>query len=64
MPVGETHTDTQRYENLEQMIELVDNLVFGLSEVATCADRHEASMAKAGQKARRFLTTLRQSLED
>jgi uncharacterized protein (DUF1499 family) len=62
--IGETNADARRYNHLEQTIELVDRLVFDISQAATDKDSHEASRAKIGKKAQRFLDDLRESLPE
>jgi len=47
-PVGETHTDGHRYENLRGTIELIELLLVDITEVAH-------SMSRAGLRAARFL---------
>ncbi len=54
-PIGETHTDECRYKNLEETIEVVDGLLYDISNVSVCTNRPEASMSKAGKRAKEFL---------
>jgi hypothetical protein len=54
-PVGETHTDTSRFENLKVMTEVVDQLLTDIDRVASYHDRIEYSMKLAGQHACKFL---------
>lgn len=60
LPVGETHTDERRYENLEKMIELANLLLWDIREVSKNKDRHEASMKKAGTLADEFLNSIKE----
>ena len=62
--VGETNSDARRFENLEATLELLDRLIFDVSEAARSANRPEASMAKIGKRAQAFLDDLRDSLEN
>lgn len=56
-PEGATHIDTQRFENLKSMCELVNDLVTEIDKVAhDNKDRHEYSMKKAGDYASCFLS--------
>jgi hypothetical protein len=59
---GESNADARRFNYLEQTIELVDRLIFDISQAATDKDSHEASRSKIGQKAQKFLDDLRDSL--
>jgi len=54
-PVGETHTDNERFENLKVMTALVDTLLADIERVAAYKDRPEYSMSKAGTFAHAFL---------
>lgn len=55
-PVGATHIDTQRFENLKQMCQLVACLVQQIDEVSLRnKDRVEHSMKQAGEYAHKFL---------
>lgn len=61
-PVGETHTDEVRFNNLRNHIALVDALLWEINVVATNKDRKEHSMQKAGKRAAEFLARIRESL--
>ena len=61
-PVGETHTDERRFKNLEEAIELCDRLLFDIGETARFADRPEASMSKAGKRAKEFMEQVRDEI--
>lgn len=55
-PVGETNTDDERFESLEQHCILIEELIMKVQYVAnTCKNRQERSMKKAGQYAYKFL---------
>lgn len=54
-PVGETHIDEKRLENLKTMIEVTDGLLDRISFVANEHNRTEWSMQKAGQTALEYL---------
>jgi|9_EtaG_2_1085328.scaffolds.fasta_scaffold10749_2 hypothetical protein len=55
-PEGATHIDTERFENLKAMCELVNDLVTEIDRVAyDNRYRHEYSMKKAGDYASNFL---------
>ena len=56
-PVGETNTDNQRFENLKEMCELVNNLITDIDDMAyrnKCS--HEYSVKRASEYASNFLT--------
>jgi len=56
-PIGETNSDEDRFENLKEMIELVDDLIVDIQDVADKnVYRDEASMYRAGKYADDFLT--------
>jgi len=55
-PVGETHTDERRFQNLETTITIVDKLLDDLNNVALEADSSEISVRTIGQRARNFLS--------
>jgi len=57
-PVGETHTDDKRMDNLDEMCKVVDFLIGDIDKVAANKDRHEYSMKRAGEFAEKFLTNL------
>lgn len=63
-PVGETHTDDKRYENLKAMTQLLDTLIFEVSEVArNNRGGQEYSRNRAGMLAQEFLNELKGELE-
>lgn len=57
-PAGESHLDTQRFENLKTMCDLVEDLVYEINFVARDKDRYESSMAVMGKYADKFLRNL------
>ena len=58
-PIGETHADNIRYENLENMIELMKSLHMRIDAIATdYKDRPEFSMNRAGKFADEYLDWL------
>jgi hypothetical protein len=55
-PVGSSHVDSERLENLKRMCTLVNELVAQIDEVATeNHHRNEFSMKSAGEYAKDFL---------
>ena len=57
-PTGEHYTDKERLQNLENLLELVDRLVFNIDQLRVFADRPEASIALIGKRARSFMEDL------
>ncbi len=54
-PVGETHTDVGRFENLKALTALVDELLANIYNVSKKKDCIEFSKSQAGRHADRFL---------
>lgn len=63
-PLGESNADEKRYENLKEQINLVEKLLCDIRYVANNADRHEASVKRAGDKARNFFISLKEDIEN
>ena len=63
-PIGETHTDNIRYENLNTTIELVEYLLIAINIVASNKDRPEYSMNRAGKCAAKFLSNVGSAYHD
>ena len=57
-PAGESHLDTQRFENLKVMCSLVEDLVYEINYVSRDKDRYESSMKVMGVYADKFLNNL------
>lgn len=56
-PIGETHTDNDRFENLKVMTELVNNLVSDIDNVGyRFKNNHQFSMKRASEFASKFLS--------
>ena len=53
-PLGQSHTDEKRFENLKALTELVDSLLNDICAVGQCKNQHEASLKKAGEVADEF----------
>lgn len=58
VPVGETHTDDKRYENLKSHMLLVEKLVEDLEYVAYLSSKPEHSVSRAGKKASELIDNL------
>lgn len=58
-PVGETHTDDRRYENLKVRLALMRELHREVAEIAEYhKDRQEFSMSRAGKECDQYLDWL------
>jgi len=57
-PVGETNTDNARFENLVNMIDLMENMLADIADVAERETAPEYSVSRAGKEARKFLKSL------
>ena len=57
-PVGETHTDNDRFENLKVMCDLVEKLLTDIDGVIPNKRRYEFSMKRAGEYADEFYTRI------
>lgn len=63
-PVGATHIDDDRFENLKEMIELVDALIVDLTDVSGLDYRYEYSMSRAGKHAAEYLRNLYKGIKE
>ena len=59
-PVGDHSIDGERFENLRELLELLEGLLWRVSLLEGFADRPEASMAKIGHRAKNFMADLRE----
>lgn len=59
--VGETGQDERALENLKELTELVDLLLWKIANTAGTADRPEASMKAIGNHARDFLKVVKEA---
>ena len=57
-PIGETNADNERLENLKEMTNLVDILIYDIGSVIKNKDRPEYSMKRAGKFADDFFDAL------
>ena len=62
-PIGETNEDNDRYENLKEVTDLVDKLLFDIVQVALQKDRGEYSISRAGKFADEFLKEIEGQIE-
>lgn len=64
-PVGETHTDNKRLENLKTMTRVLDHLLDDVLWVsAHHADSKLCSMKESGQLAQKFLLMLKDYVQE
>jgi len=61
-PQGESNIDAVRFENLEDTIDVAEKLIDDIIYVARHKDRYEASMSKAGVRADKFITELKNNV--
>ena len=61
-PQGESNIDAIRFENLEDTINVTEKLIDDVIYVARHKDRCEASMKKAGLRADKFITDLKNQM--
>jgi len=54
-PVGETNTDNARFEHLNELCGLVEDLVSEINRVCPNKDSYEYSVKRAGEYAYNFL---------
>ncbi len=59
-PLGESHEDDFRFENLENTIELTEKLIQDIIMVARWKDHHAHSIDKAGTRADEFINHLKE----
>ena len=57
-PIGATHTDNNRFDNLKELCKLVDKLVYDIDHITTYKDSQMYSIKRAGEYADNFLTQL------
>lgn len=58
-PVGESHTDEKRFENLITLIGLMSSLMDDIQAVSKYKERHEFSIGRAGLFAKGALEGLK-----
>lgn len=61
-PVGATHIDTERYENLNNYEILIEQLVFKYARLIENIDRYEHSMKIVGERTLKFIKFLHSEL--
>jgi len=63
-PIGESNTDSKRFENLKEMTELVQELLSDISRVASYKNQYEHSVKKAGEYAYKFLKEVKEGINE
>lgn len=63
-PVGDSVVDGNRYQNLEQMLDMLDTLIDDVCAVSKERNAHQSSLQKAGKKAHQWLCDVAEGLED
>jgi len=61
-PIGETYADEKRYNNLQQMEVLIENLIAEVGKTSLERDRYESSVKKIGEEATKFLKKINYSI--
>lgn len=54
-PYGDSGIDRERTRNLDNLIYVVDELLYDVEKAAVCKNRHEGSMRMMGEKAHKAL---------
>ena len=62
-PVGSTHVDDERFDNLAELTALTNLLLTDIMQTAEYKSRHEHSMSKAGNSATKFLDYVKEDLD-
>lgn len=62
--VDETRADEIRLKNLEELIEVVDRLMFDISQAAHSRNNYQSSVKQIGQKAYNFLKESSEAFEE
>lgn len=57
-PVGESHTDDKRFDNLKTLTDLIDRLLGDIERVSSNKSRHEYSMKRAGEHCIEFFDSV------
>ena len=63
-PVGETDIDEKRLENLKETIQLVDRLIYDIFQVSLNKNSQYHSMKISGERAYKYLKSLKDELEE
>lgn len=63
VPIGETNTDKQRLENLENMITVAESLLSEIEIVSSMSHRNEHSIVQAQHKAKEALTRFKDYIQ-
>lgn len=61
-PVGATHIDTERFENLNNYEDLIKQLVYKYASLIENIDRYEHSMKIVGERTLNFVISLHNEL--
>ena len=59
--VGDSNVDRERLANLKTLTELVDRLLYTISEASRSANNHQDSMRAIGKHAQEFLESVREA---
>ncbi len=61
-PVGDSSRDTERFENLKIMCDLVEDLLEEIKWVTRSAESYESSVKRSGEYAQKFINNLKEEL--
>lgn len=61
-PVGDTHIDEKRLENLKNMCSVTEYLLQQIVDVSRCKNSHMFSVKESGEYAQKFLDCLAEEL--
>lgn len=59
-PIGETESDNKSFDNLHQMLELIEQLMKDVADVSSFAKRTEYSMQRSGKLAEKFMEYIKE----
>ena len=57
-PVGDHSVDRERFENIQELLALIEGLLWQVSFLSGFADRPEAAVAKIGLRAKELMANL------
>ena len=64
-PIGETHIDEKRFNNLEELMKLIDTLLYDIKEIANINKEGgicEKSIYFTSKKAKEYINEIKESL--
>lgn len=58
-PLGETNADNDRFDNMQNLIDLSEKILFEINSVVSDADRQEYSMKRIGMLAKDHMRNIK-----